>query len=63
MSEQDKLWRSGGVDLASCPYYRGVGKCESGCREEPSCITDEPLKGWPSLREKGASPSARPQER
>lgn len=36
--------------LASCPYYAGTGKrtCQSGCWEEPSCITDEPLGGWES---------------
>lgn len=43
------LWGDG-LDLSSCPYYRGEGKCESGCYSEPSCITDRPLKGWPSER-------------
>jgi hypothetical protein len=37
-------------DLSSCPYYRGVGTCESGCTTEPSCMTDEPSEGWPSRR-------------
>lgn len=46
--------RTGGVeaevDLSSCPYYQGTGICESGCTTEPSCMTDEPLEGWPSRR-------------
>lgn len=39
-------------DPASCPYFRGVGKCDSGCYTEPSCQTDEPEFGWPSTRYK-----------
>jgi hypothetical protein len=45
-----------GVDLSDCPYYRswqdggGDGKCNRGCHDEPSCITDEPTEGWPSRR-------------
>jgi hypothetical protein len=44
------------VDLSDCPYYRswldgiGDGKCNRGCYDEPSCITDEPTEGWPSRR-------------
>lgn len=34
-------------DLSGCAYYRGVGTCSYGCREEPSCQTDEPIDGWP----------------
>lgn len=37
-------------DLSSCPYYRGEGTCTSGCQTEPSCVTDEPLGGWPAVR-------------
>lgn len=37
-------------DLSSCPYYRGEGICTSGCQTEPSCVTDEPLGGWPAVR-------------
>lgn len=40
----------GDGDLSDCPYYRGAGKCVSGCRDEPQCITDQPLKGWPMER-------------
>jgi len=36
------------LDLSSCPYYQGTGTCFAGCVTEPSCITDEPLEGWPS---------------
>ena len=35
------------MSLFDCPYYQGTGTCESGCATEPSCITDEPLEGWP----------------
>jgi hypothetical protein len=44
------------LDLSDCPYYRswldgiGDGKCNRGCYDEPSCITDEPTEGWPSSR-------------
>ncbi len=36
--------------LAACPYYAGTGKqtCQSGCWQEPSCITDKPSGGWES---------------
>lgn len=43
-------------DLSDCPYYqyfrtRGEpGVCQSGCWEEPRCITEEPADGWPSVR-------------
>lgn len=37
-------------DDSGCPYYRGVGTCWGGCREEPRCFTDEPLYGWPRAR-------------
>lgn len=42
--------RQGAVDLSGCDYYRGVGICSSGCREEPACQTGEPHGGWPSTR-------------
>lgn len=41
-------------DLGTCPYYayfRGQGPpaiCGRGCWEEPRCVTEEPLDGWPS---------------
>lgn len=46
----------GDGDLTDCPYFRryaGVpgadpeGICSHGCREEPSCVTDRPIEGWP----------------
>lgn len=37
------------VDLSDCPYYLGgTGSCAYGCQQEPSCITDRPVGGWPS---------------
>lgn len=33
---------------SDCPYYRGVGQCETGCWAEPRCVTDEPVNGWGS---------------
>jgi hypothetical protein len=39
-----------GEDKSSCPYYAGKGICQGGCRTEPSCVTGEPLRGWPSRR-------------
>lgn len=30
------------VSGLSCPYARGAGTCVTGCRTEPSCITDDP---------------------
>lgn len=46
------------ADVGDCPYLdRWAGKpgfedatCGYGCREEPSCVTDEPADGWPSRR-------------
>lgn len=40
-----------GPGLASrsdCAYYRSLpgGICTSGCWEEPTCFTDEPVRGW-----------------
>ena len=44
------------ISLIDCPWYRRCNKlpgfdpegiCDSGCREEPSCQTDEPYGGWP----------------
>lgn len=33
--------------MASCPYLlTGTEPCETGCWEEPRCITDEPARGW-----------------
>lgn len=37
-------------DLSDCPYYNGKGTCDYGCTTKPSCITDEPLAGWPRRR-------------
>jgi hypothetical protein len=37
-------------DLSSCPYYTDALLCRSGCVDEPACITQEPLDGWPSKR-------------
>lgn len=37
-------------DMSSCPHYQGTGTCSFGCWEEPSCFTDEPMNGWPSVR-------------
>ena len=36
-------------NLAECDYYQGVGSCSFGCHEEPSCMTDRPMEGWPDL--------------
>lgn len=58
------------ADLSDCPYYQNrwlrnrpelPGKCLRGCWDEPSCVTDEPLDGWPS--ERAALPSGEPHER
>lgn len=39
-------------DDSTCPYYQGTGDqvCDRGCREEPRCMVDEPLEGWPLVR-------------
>ena len=37
-------------DLTFCDYFRGIGKCSSGCRTEPACQVDMPLQGWPRQR-------------
>ncbi len=37
-------------DPSSCPWYRGVGICDQGCRSEPYCQTGRPDGGWPSER-------------
>jgi len=48
-------------DYGTCPYFQsaflkqplpeGVQPvCQSGCWEEPVCVTNEPLEGWPSTR-------------
>lgn len=54
------------TDLSDCPYYMsgysgGPGKCSYGCREEPACITEEPIGGWSSVRKEKSSmpPSVR----
>lgn len=40
------------INLSTCAYYRGVGTCSFGCRDEPACITCVPAEGWPNpLRE------------
>lgn len=51
------------LNLRVCPYYRlyhgdpnpgegahGPGTCMGGCHDEPACVTDEPLEGWPPVR-------------
>lgn len=45
------------TDLSSCPYFQTMtkpdaerGTCSFGCRDEPRCITCEPMNGWPSQR-------------
>lgn len=46
-------------DYGTCPYFQSVylarllpqgvkPVCQSGCIEEPVCVTNEPLEGWPS---------------
>ena len=55
MSAQDSLGVRVALILPVVPTTAGSGKCELGAGEEPSCITDEPLAGWPSLREKDAN--------
>lgn len=37
-------------DLSGCDWFRGVGTCSFGCRDEPSCQTCEPEDGWPGTR-------------
>lgn len=48
-----------GPDLATCAYYRRANKlpgydpegtCSFGCVDEPACLTEEPMDGWPSVR-------------
>jgi hypothetical protein len=34
------------VTMLGCPYYRGEGKCETGCYSEPVCITDALDGDW-----------------
>lgn len=43
------------TDKMTCPYYRHVpgGICLSGCREEPACMTDEPIDGWRARDRRG----------
>lgn len=50
----EPLRSPGGVEewepnLAACAYYMGIGTCSFGCREEPSCMADEPDGGWPPI--------------
>jgi hypothetical protein len=40
--------RPGLATGSDCPYYQGVGICGSGCWEEPTCVTEEPTRGWPA---------------
>lgn len=44
-------------DLGDCPYfarsyrlpgYDPEGICGYGCRDEPACVTCEPIEGWVS---------------
>lgn len=51
-------------DRSHCPYFAvwhhlpwkdregafGPGTCGGGCWEEPACITEQPLEGWPRMR-------------
>ena len=57
------------TDLSDCPYFRRYagmeghdpeGTCSYGCRDEPSCVTDRPLHGWPS--EQRAQTGRRPND-
>lgn len=43
-----------------CPYFQRFqglpghdpnATCTFGCWQEPRCITDEPMRGWPELGE------------
>lgn len=45
------------LDKSVCPYYQRYigapghdpdGTCSFGCRDEPSCVTDQPAGGWPA---------------
>lgn len=42
--EIEAVWQA--LSMLSCPWYRGVGICSNGCRDEPACQTDEPADGW-----------------
>ena len=60
------MGRSKEPDLSSCPYYQNrwlrdrpelPGTCTRGCCQEPACVTDQPLNGWPSERNPMATPA------
>jgi hypothetical protein len=48
----DWTLREADGDRSDCPYLRGTGdgKCNQGCWEEPRCVTDAPVNGWPMTR-------------
>jgi hypothetical protein len=31
----------------TCPFYTRGKACTSGCWQEPICVTEQPLNGWP----------------
>lgn len=37
-------------DRSLCHHYLYGQVCTRGCWDEPRCITDEPLEGWPLMR-------------
>lgn len=39
----------------TCPWYRRVGICQSGCHDEPVCQTNEPSEGWAEQLARAAS--------
>lgn len=41
------------LSMLSCPAYDGEGKCQSGCYQEPACITDQPHGGWLAMATAG----------
>ncbi len=52
MTDDEEFEDPGEEDLSGCPYYQRIkgATCIYGCWQEPRCITDEPLYGWPSER-------------
>jgi hypothetical protein len=46
-SKVDAIARaSDALGALTCPYYVSEGTCESGCHDEPRCVTDTPTGGW-----------------
>lgn len=52
----EEMVRAMEEDRSDCPFYQysrndgPYGTCNRGCWSEPSCITDEPIDGWPAIR-------------